>query len=1020
MSFASLLKTRPFIVVVGVLLVLIGGWTSFRALPVDLLPNLDYPLINIVTRYPAGTAEDAELLLTRPIESAISGLSRIKRFSSLSAPGLSQITVEFSWGTDVLAAREEVSSALASVLARLPLGARPQIENIGSSLAAISTFMLSGAADPVEMRNWVQYTVAPALERLSGVARVQVMGGGVAAMRVDLDPARMRAHGVGTGDVLTAIRGSNVLASGGVITQHGRDLLVTTHAQVRDLAALQAVLLRRSADGVPVVLGDVARIYRGHVPQRYAITRNRQAAVAFMVQKQQRASTMAVSAAVDAALTKLPPPDGTKIQKFYDQAEIIGLAYRNMRNELLAGALLSLLALFFFLGRNRATLILAITIPLSVVGVFIVMGWTGLGVNLMTLGALTVSVGMIADDGILVLENIFRHWQLGKAPSDAALDGTREILGADVAGTMVVLVTFVPLVFLQGLAGRLFQPFGITFGGVLALSLILSLTLIPWSARRLLPAMGGAARTSTSSGQWLIDRAIRYNRRLLDLFLRRRAVVIAASVVLMLSAVALLAFNPVRFLPLLDEQSLLLSYQLAPGTSLAESNRMGDRLEALALAQPGVSAVFRRTGSPSESYFLEGPEAGELVLRLDPHGAYSAESIRDAINAKVSQIPGVLTRMNEPTSEKIEESLSGLPVVFGLTISGNDLTALHKAAGMVEAAARKVPGVASVFNSAKVPLDRLDVTVDRAAAARLGVRPQDVARAVRVAVQGVDAGESIIGGKVVHLYLRYDKDAVRQPSDLANVLVQGGAGALIPLSQVAHVTPSTAYSLIEHRFGSRALTLTLDFSGNPVSVLADLGKALARLPLPPDVHVAYTGEYREMIDTAQQLVLILLASALLVYGIMVLQFGNLLDPAVILCKLPIDFMGAALILFATRQPLDLTVMIGLVTLIGVSVNNGIVLLSFAQRLRASGYDAADAVREAVAVRMRPMLLTQLTALLGMLPAALGIGRGPQLLQPLAIMLFGGLMMGAFLTLNLVPVLYVAMDRFRRAAPVSDR
>ena len=625
MSFGSLLKTRPFIVVVGMVLVLIGGWTSFRALPVDLLPNLDYPLINIITRYPVGTAQDAELLLTRPIENAINGLTRIKRFSSLSAPGLSQITVEFSWGTDVLAARQEVSSALASSLTKLPLGARPQIENIGSSLAAISTFTLSGAADPVKMRNWVQYTVAPTLERLPGVARVQVMGGGVDAMRVDLDPARMRAHKVSTGDILTTIRASNILASGGVITQHGRDLLVTTHAQVRDLTALESLLLRKAANGVPILLGDFARVYRGQVPQRYAITHDRQVAVAFMVQKQQRASTMAVSAAVDAALAKLTPPDHTKIRKFYDQAEIIGLAYRNMRNELLAGAALSLLALFLFLGRSRATLILSVTIPLSVVGVFIVMGWAGLGVNLMTLGALTVSVGMIADDGILVLENIFRHWQLGKTPSAAALEGTREILGADVAGTLVVLVTFVPLVFLQGLAGRLFQPFGITFGGVLALSLVLSLTLIPWSASRWLPATGGLATTSTSFGQWLIARANRYNRLLLDSLLRHRAIFIAGSVALMLGSAALLAFNPVRFLPLLDEQSLLLSYQLAPGTSLAESNRIGDMLEALALAEPGVTAVFRRTGSPAESYFLEGPEAGELVLRLDPHGKYSAD-----------------------------------------------------------------------------------------------------------------------------------------------------------------------------------------------------------------------------------------------------------------------------------------------------------------------------------------------------------------------------------------------------------
>jgi HAE1 family hydrophobic/amphiphilic exporter-1 len=321
--------------------------------------------------------------------------------------------------------------------------------------------------------------------------------------------------------------------------------------------------------------------------------------------------------------------------------------------------------------------------------------------------------------------------------------------------------------------------------------------------------------------------------------------------------------------------------------------------------------------------------------------------------------------------------------------------------------------VGSVVNSTKVPLDRLDIAIDRAAAARLGIVPQDVAQAVRIAVQGNDAADSVVDGKVVHIYLRYRDGGLRTPRDLDGVLVSGAGGVLVPLSQIARVVPSTAYSVVEHQFGSRALTLTINLDGNPVSVLSRLDKAIGALQLPRDVHVVYTGEYKEMLETARQLVFILAASALLVFGIMVVQFGNLFDPAVILFKLPIDVMGAALILFVTRQPLDLTVMIGLVTLIGVSVNNGIVLLSFAQRLRGSGYDAADAMREAVAVRMRPMLLTHLTSLLGMVPAAIGIGHGPQLLQPLAIMLFGGLSMGAFLTLNLIPVLYVAADRFRR-------
>lgn len=1013
MELIRLLTRRPVLVLLGIFLIAVGGVASYRALPVDLFPSLDYPLINVVTHYPAGTSRDMELLVTRPIENAMAGLQQLRRVTSVSTPGFSQVTVEFDWGLNVLQARQLVLSALAQVAPSLPPGTTPQLENIGSSLAMVSTYTLSGGADPVTLRNWADYTLAPALTALPGVARVQVMGGGLQALRVDLDPQRLRAHHLAADAVVRGIRNANVLATGGFIQQYDRDLLVSTRAQIRSTDALEAVQIGRGADGAPLLLGDVARVYAGAVPVRYAITSDRTPAVAFIVQKQLGASTLAVSRAVDRELKTLVPPAGSHIRKFYDQAEIIGLAYRNMRDQLLIGALLSVLTLLFVLGRGRTTWIVAITIPLTVLGTFVLMHWAGLGINLMTLGALTVTIGMINDDAVLVLENIFRHRQLGKPPAHAAAEGVREILGADVAGTLTVLAAFVPLVLLTGIAGRMFLPFGVTFGAVLALSLVFSLTLIPWAAARWLPAAStGAAPPDTMGARW-IQSVARVNARLLDRLLAHRALTIAASVALMLGALVLLAFNPTRFLPLLDENSLLLSYQLAPGTSLAESDRVGDELEALCLAQPGVQAVFRRTGSPTNTFFLEGPDAGELVLRLKPHSGLTADQIRAALERRLAPLPGILTRINEPTSEKIGESLSGLPALFGITVFGNDLAALHRAANRIEQAANRTPGLDNVINNTKVPVDTLQVRIDRGAAARLGVSPSAIADAVRVAIQGEDVSQSVVDGRLLRLYVRYAPSARRTPQDLEAVLVHGPHGALIPLGQLAHIVPAHSYPSIEHQFGKRALTITANIAGNPYAVMQRLDAAIRALRLAPDLRVAYTGEYRELIHTGGQMLIILAISALLVYGIMVIQLGNWLDPAVVLVKLPIDFMGAALALYLTRQTLDLTVMIGFVTLVGVAVNNGIVLLSFAGQLRREGLDAASAIHRAVEVRIRPLLLTHLTSILALVPAALGIGAGPQLLKALGVMLFGGLTTGAFLTLNLIPVLYVATERWRR-------
>ncbi len=1010
----EIILRKPIAVIIGALLLALAGIAGLRHLPVDLFPDLNYPLINIITHYPAGTAEDMEQLITTPIENSMRGLNNLQRVSSISAPGFSQVTVEFTWGVNVLQARQLVYGRLAQARANLPAGAESELENIGTSLAMLSTYTLSGG-DPVQTRRWAQYQLVQRLTSLPGVARVEVMGGGLYAWRVDLDPLKIKQTGLSGNDIADAIRRANILDTGGYLEQHGRDLLIRTDGRLLTIEDLRSVPVQQVASGAPLRLSDIAEIYAGTRPQRYVITENRLPAVAFTIQKQPGASTLEVSQRVDKELAKSMLPAGVRLEKFYDQAEIIGLAYRNMRNNLFFGAVLAIIAVLFILGRNRASMAIAFTFPLTVLGTFWVMHAMGLGLNLMTLGALTVAIGMVADDSIVVLENIDRHRNLGKNPWQATLDGTREILGADIAGTLTVLAAFAPLVLISGLAGRLFHPFGFSFSVLILFSLLLSVTLIPLAAAHWMRPLDQVKKKIGLGTRWVrfIERA---NLCLLDHFLCHRVLTISVACVLLLGGIGLLAFNPARMLPLLDENSLLVSYQLPPGTSLTESNRVGDQLEKKILALPGVHAVFRRTGSPESSFYIEGPDQGELVVRLDKTGKHDTTVLKHKLDQLIQKMDGVIGRVNEPTSEKLDESFSGLPALFGITLYGTDLDELYSAAAKVEATAHKLPGLANVVNNTKIPVDQISIRLAPDKLCLRRVNTKDAALAIRLAMQGATISEVVKDQKPVPVFLRFQSQFRTKIEDVEQIPIPVVGGDSIPLSQVADIRQSSGHPAIAHQHGLRSLTLTAEIDGNPLSVIHNLDTALAGLHLPPDIQIAYTGEYGQLIKTASQMFWVFLGSALLVYGIIALQLNNLLDPLVVLGKLPLDFMGAALALFVTRQSIDLTVFIGFITLIGVSTNNGIVVLTFARNFREQGMGAVEAIREATRVRTRPMILTQLTTLLALIPASLGLGDGPQLLQPLGIMLFGGLTASTLFTLSLLPTIYMATERWRKIVP----
>ncbi len=899
------LSRYPGLFAMVAFIIALGGLASARQLPVDLFPDLNYPLINVITHYPAGSAEDVELLITRPIENVLLGLTDVQRVRSVSTAGLSRVTVEFNWGVNVAGARQIVASRVAQAQSALPPTARPELENLGTSLAMVATYGVSGQ-DPIGLREWAQFDLGPRLEALPGVARVEVMGGGRRAFRVDVNQQQLTSQQVTLDQVVQAISRQHVLDTGGYVEQHGRDLLIRTDGRIHDVQTLAQLVVQRGPAGHVVRLADVAKVYPGKIPERYVVTTDRLPAVVFTVQKQTDASTLQVSRQVADLLANTSIPDGVRLRKYYDQAEIIGLAYRNMRNNLIIGAILAVGTLIWVLGHSRTTWIVAVTLPLSVLGTFWPLHVFGMGLNLITLAALTVAIGLIDDDSVIVLENIQRHRASGKSPRRAAIDGLREIFAPDLAGTLTVLAAFAPLLFVTGLAGRLFRPFGLTFSFMIGLSLVFSVTLIPIAAIY----SGGKPATEGASqrrlGERFIDWLRALNERLLDHLLRHRWLTIFSAFAIFAIAMGSLALSPVRFLPLLDEDSLLVSYELAPGTSLSESNRVADRLEQEILAMPTTESVFRRTGSPAETFYPEGPDEGELLVRLRPDRTVSAEQVRRQLVHLLTSKPGILGRVNEPTSEKLDESFSGLPALFGITVYGRDLDMLYQAASSIEQVASKVAGISNVVNNTKVPNDQLVVRVDRDQCAKLDVDAADVARDVRIALQGEQAAITLLDQRPIVFFVRYRPEDRSRPAALDNLLVSAADGRRIPLSVLAEITHSTARPTIEHQRGLRSLTMTIEVDGNPLAVMRRLNEKIDRLRLDPSIQVGFAGEYQQLLVTGEQAIWAMAMAVLLVYGIVALQLGSRLDPLVVMAKVPIDFLGAAIALAIMRQPLDIT------------------------------------------------------------------------------------------------------------------
>ncbi|TAM25116.1 MAG: efflux RND transporter permease subunit [Rhodanobacter sp.] len=998
---------RPLLWLMLFGMLLAYGVYALWRIPAEVLPRFDFPQVSVVVHAPGYATLKMESLVARPLEGQLMGLQDLQTLHATIAQGTVQFTARFTQGSNPQLDLQAAYSAIDRARSSLPPSVAPYAEIMGNAVNEVADY---GVTLPADVPAWqaedaIRTRVLPTLRALPGVQRVELFGAGPPTLWIQPDPAALIQHHVGVDALARAIGGAAVRSPAGRLVAGHQDVLVEVRHLPLDARDVLAIPV--PAPGGPVPVSALARVVNTPPDVHYGLQVDGQPGLALIVFKQPDASTIPVDAAVARTLASLQDqlPRGVQWVPVYRQSHLVSVIGVDLTRNLLIGGALAILVLVWLLGRHHGVGVLALSIPtvvlLTIGGLYAL----GQSLNLLTLGALTLAVGLLVDDGIIVLEAIQHRWERGSAGWDGVQAGVTDIALADTTGTLTTVAAYLPLLAVTGLAGLFMRPFALTMSLALLVSLVVSLTLVP----RVLGRRGDYTGHRFASGQRFLDWLARGNEKLLDLTLRRPGMSLLATAIVFIIAVAVLAIIPVNFLPLPNEGVLLDSFTLAPGTSLDEAIIASKRMSAALQADPAVAHVFARIGSADDTAYTEQSFAGEIQIVLKANVNANSLDQLSAHLRDVARQPGVVQSIDTPTIERVGESLSGLPQPFEITIFGNHIDTLRHVSESVATRLRKVPALADVFNDDAYPVTQLQISPRTQVLRSLQLTPADLGNQLNLLLSGRVLASMPDGASHLDLYLRQADAPYLDLSQLGREPISTPQGP-VPLSHVATLQLQAQPNQIEHFDGERALTIMATPLGPLGSTIAHARAALRGLHLPPGYRITFGGMYPELIHTAEAMGAAVLVALFLTLGILALQFGGLRLPLILLLQAPLAFTGGALALAISGVGLNATGLIGLLTLVGVSLNHGIVLLAYVRAHEKQGMAPHDAVRRAVRERLRPIVLTTLTAALGMLPTALGFGAGAAPEQGLAIVVLGGVLWSALLSTNLLPALYLRWGR----------
>ena len=1006
MDVGKIMKRHVKSILFIILALTIAGIFSAFQLPVALFPNIEFPRIAVSAEAGDMPADRMMITVTRKLEEAVNSIPDVVNVRSATSRGATELSINFHWNIDMIKAELLVNNAINQIKIELPSDFKFLVRRMNPTVYPIIGYSLtSDKKSLVELRNYAEYTLRPILTSIDGVAKVVVLGGRTKEYEVLVNPERLRSYHLSLSDLADAIRRTNIISSVGKIEQDYKLFLTLVDGQYASKEEIGQTVVKTSKQS-PVFLDDVALIRDAVRPEWTRVTANGHDAVLLNIYQQPGGNTVKIDTEIKQTLAAMKNriPASIALSKFYDQSELIVESMKNVRDSILVGVVLAIFILLAFLRNWKITLIASLDVPLTVIITILFMNFFKMSFNIMTLGGLAAAIGLIIDDAIVVVENIIRHLAISREKSQTAVHNSlKEIYHPILGSSFSTIVVFAPLAFLTGVTGAFFKSLSLTMAISLFVSMLLSIFFIPILSRRYISEKD--AEKQETAGR-LLTRIYAYYERLMHYLLRHRWIAFVSGLILLALAYGLYKGLPSGFLPDMDEGTFILDYRTPPGTSLAETNRVLMQIEDILTHTPQVASYSRRTGIQLGGGLTEA-NMGDFLVRLKSKRSVGIQTVIDSVRNKVLRtVPGIEIEFAQLMGDLIGD-LTAVPQPIEIKIFGDNYQQIEKISKQVVGVIKKVPGVVDIYDGITIAGSSILIKVKPLLAGMYGLTTDDIRREVNAAINGDVASE--VQGKLymTGVRIRYPLTDRINIDRIKHIRILTPKGDYISLGTVANLSVLEGQPELTRENLKQMIAVTARISGRDMgSTLRDIQARINKtIHLPEDVFIKYGGLYREQQKSFKGLLIVMALAILLVFSVQLIEFESFKIPFIILTMSILSLSGVFLMLRITNVALNISSMMGMIMIIGIVAENAIFLIHYIQLFKKQGMPLQTALIEAGKVRMRPIIMTTLAAVLALTPLAIGLGAGAQMQQPLALAVIGGFSLSALLLLFLLPVYY---------------
>jgi len=1018
MSLSSLSVKRPITSLMIFIALVAIGIIAFTGLKIELTPELDLPVIAVITNYSGTSPEDIESLITRPIEAGVATVENLDTLTSQSREGVSLVMAKFSWGTNMDTAERHIRESVDLIESRLPDGAeKPLVFKFDPTLMPVIGISVSGEKSLAQLRKIAEDDVAPRLERIEGVASADVSGGEVREIQIQVDREKLTSRGITLGQLMDVIRRENVVVPAGTIKEGKTAYTIRTLGEYSSVEQIANTVVTYQ-NSAPIYVKDIADIVDGAKEQNQITRVNGKPSVVITIRKASGANTVDVSKRVMSQLKNIENSvEGINLSVIFQQAKIIEESMANLINTIILAVVLCGAVIFIFLRSFRSTIVVLISIPVSIITTFIVMNLFGVTMNIISMGGLALGIGLFVDNSIVVLESIFRHRERGEPADQGAIIGSSEVATAITASTLTTICVFFPILFVPGIAGQLFRDMALTITFSLLISLAVALTLVPLVSSRILHLGDSQNRGLPHYLGRFIKKGTSLYEKILDWCLtHRKRVLSGIGALFVLSMFVFFRFVGTSFIPEMDTGQININIKREAGTRLKETDKTLQKAEEIIREKvPELKTMYTSLGAGEGfgALMSEGSHAGSISLELVDRSKRK-KSTRE-IEAQLRKIlPSTLSEAKVTFTSAMGPAGIGASAAANIEIYGYDLAKLRQISYQVEEEVKNVSGAMDINNSlGEEGRPQLSLKYNREKLYDFGLSTSYVSQLIKTAIQGSVASRYKEKGKEYNILVRMKEKDRSKIEDIGNLNILTPKGVHIKLADVVDINYTRAPLTIERKNQHRMADISFRTIGRPLGdVLSDVETKVSRIDFPPDFRWELGGSGEDMRKSLTWLAYALIIGMCLVYMVMASEFESLRDPFIMFLTIPLSLIGVVWMLFITSTTLSIVAMIGIIMLVGIVINNSIVLVDYTNLLRQRGRGIYEAVREAGRIRFRPVLMTALTTILAMTPLALQIGTGAENWAPMARSVIGGLLAGTFITLLIIPVIYTLFEERR--------